>query len=506
MRTSASEADSSVLNDLISSLDGDVLSEDIPASSAPARTSSIDLEACKEQDSRFAFFPSFSMAWNVAEENFMSGTRKWLNQLKPRFSYGSIGNQASAGYYDYIASMGLSTKSTVWLNGNDDANYVTQLGTPGLVSANFTWETITTSNVGLDFALFNNRLTGMFEWFQRDTKDILSEGVDLPGVLGVAAPNQNVGKMRTRGWELQLGWRGNIGEKVQYNVGFNLWDYKSKVMKLNFNSSKSLGSLYEGMNVGEIWGYLYDGFYTVEDFKDTSSWELVDGVPTLQGYSPRPGDYKFKNLNDHQYSDSDENDINSGKNTLSEPGDMTVIGNSLPRLQYGINFGISYAGFDLSVMLQGVGKRDWMYTGELLYTFAAGDAKWYPVFEGTTDYWKPISTDPTSPDYMQPVNPNAKLPRIYGSDSGTIANSGSNRRANDHMLSDASYLRIKNLTLAYTFPKRWMNKIHVSNLRLFVSIENLATFTSLPKGIDPETLSWSYPLYRTVSFGLNFTL
>ena len=107
---------------------------------------------------------------------------------------------------------------------------------------------------------------------------------------------------------------------------------------------------------------------------------------------------------------------------------------------------------------------------------------------------------------MQPVNPNAKLPRIYGSDSGTIANSGSNRRANDHMLSDASYLRIKNLTLAYTFPKRWMNKIHVSNLRLFVSIENLATFTSLPKGIDPETLSWSYPLYRTVSFGLNFTL
>lgn len=91
-------------------------------------------------------------------------------------------------------------------------------------------------------------------------------------------------------------------------------------MKLNFNSSKSLGSLYEGMDVGEIWGYLYDGFYTVEDFKDTSSWELVDGVPTLQGYSPRPGDYKFKNLNDYQYSDSDENDINSGKSTLSEPG------------------------------------------------------------------------------------------------------------------------------------------------------------------------------------------
>lgn len=458
------------------------------------------------KDSRFAFFPSFSVAWNAAEESFMSGTRKWLNQLKPRFSYGSIGNQSSAGYYDYIASMGIDAQSTIWFNGNDDGNYATVITPPGLVSADFTWETITTTNVGLDFSLFNNRLTGMFEWFQRDTKDILTEGVDLPGVLGASAPNQNVGAMQTRGWELQLGWRGNIGEKVSYNVGFNLWDYKSVIKKLNFNSSKSLDYLYEGKTVGEIWGYLYDGFYTIEDFVDTDSWTLRDGIPSLQGYSPRPGDYKFKNLVDGQYNDDDVNEINSGKNTYDEPGDRVVIGNTTPRFQYGVNFGISYAGFDLSVMLQGIGKRDWMYTGELLYTFAAGDAKWYPVFDGTTDYWKPISTDPSSPDYMQPVNPNAKLPRIYGSDSGTIANSGSNRRNNDHMLSDASYLRIKNLTLAYTFPKRWMSKIHISNLRLFVSVENLATFTSLPKGIDPETLSWSYPLYRTVSFGLNFTL
>lgn len=457
------------------------------------------------KDSRFAFFPSFSVAWNAAEESFMSGTRRWLNQLKPRFSYGSIGNQNSAGYYDYIASMGMNTQSTVWLNGNDDANYVTQIGTPGLVSADFTWETITTTNVGLDFALFNNRLTGMFEWFQRDTKDILSEGVDLPGVLGVSAPNQNVGAMQTRGWELQLGWRGNIGEKVSYNIGFNIWDYKSTIKKLNFNSEKSLSYLYEGKEVGEIWGYLYDGFYTIDDFVDTDSWALREGVPTLQGYSPRPGDYKFKNLVDGQYSEDDVNDINGGRDTYAEPGDRVVIGNTTPRYQYGLNFGISYAGFDLSVMLQGVGQRDYMGTSELFYTFGSGDAKWYPVFDGTTDYWKPISIDPASPDYMKPVNANAKLPRIYGSGS-SIANSGSNRRTNDHMLSDASYLRIKNLTLAYTFPKRWMNKIHISNLRLFVSVENLATFSSLPDGIDPETLSWSYPLYRTVSFGLNFTL
>ena len=152
-------------------------------------------------------------------------------------------------------------------------------------------------------------------------------------------------------------------------------------------------------------------------------------------------------------------------------------------------------------MLQGVGKRDWMYTGELLYTFNSGDAKWYPVFEGTTNYWKPVSTDPEDPNYMIAANPNATLPRIYGE----VGNGAYNRRNNDRMLSDASYLRVKNVTLSYTFPKRWMNQISVTNLRAFVSLENLATFSKLPRGIDPELLSWSYPLYRTTSFGLNLT-
>lgn len=454
--------------------------------------------------SRFAFFPSFSVAWNMAEEGFMSGTRRVVNQLKPRVSYGSIGNQASAGYYDYIATMAMNTTSNVWLSDNDD-KYVTVIGMPGLVSSNFTWETITTTNVGLDFSLFDNRLTGVFEWFQRDTKDILSQSVQLPGVLGTSAPNQNVGKMRTRGWEFQLAWRGRIGEKVSYNVGFNIWDYKSSVRALNFNEEKSLSYLYEGKNVGEIWGYVHDGFYTVDDFADLNTWQLKDGVTTLQGYSPRPGDYKFKNLNDGHYSEDDVNSINGGKNTLSKPGDMTVIGNSTPRYQYGINLGISYAGFDLSAMLQGVGKRDYWNNSQLFYTFMSNDVAFSPIFKGTTDFWRPLSTDPTSPDYMVAANPGAKLPRVYNSSTGSVANSGSNRRTNDHMLSDASYLRIKNMTLAYNFPKRWTSKIHVEKLRLFVSVENLATFTSLPNGIDPETLGWGYPLYRTVSFGANLT-
>ena len=452
--------------------------------------------------SRFAFFPSFSVAWNVANEGFAKNLG-WLNELKPRFSYGSIGNQNTAGYYDYISTMALNTQATVWLDGGNDG-YVTSIGMPGLVSANFTWETITTTNAAVDFAFFNNRLTGTFEWYQRDTKDILSESVDLPSVIGAEAPNQNVGALRTRGWELSLQWRGKIGSKVDYNVGVNLWDYKSTITSLNFNTTKNLDYLYEGKTVGEIWGYEYDGFYTVDDFVESTvggDWVLKDGVPSLSGYSPRPGDYKFKNLVDNQYGDNDVNNINSGQNTADEPGDRKVIGNTTPRYQYGINLGISYAGFSLNVMLQGVGKRDYMYTGPYLYTFNNGDAQWYPVYEGTLDYWTPVSTDPSSPDYMVAANPGATLPRIYGN----LGNAGSNRRNNDHMLSSAAYMRIKNLTLSYTFPQRWLSKIQVSNLRLFLSMENLATFSSLPKGLDPETLAWSYPMYRTMSFGLNLS-
>ena len=453
--------------------------------------------------SRFAFFPSFSVAWNMAEEKFMDGTRDYVDVIKPRFSYGSIGNQNSAGYYDYIQSMGFNTQSTAWLAGSDNG-YVTAITPPlDMISSGFTWETITTTNVGLDFNLFQNRLVGTFEWYQRDVKDILSASVQMPSILGASAPTQNVGSMRTRGWELSLNWRDTFANnKGHYSVGVNLWDYKSQITNINFNEGNSLDYLYMGKVTGDYWGYVFDGFYTVDDFEDLGTWKLKEGVVSVDGVSPRPGDYKFKNLRDNQAREDETNVINAGLNTLDKPGDRTVIGNSTPRYQYGINLNVGYAGFDVSVMLQGVGKRDWMYTGELLYTFySGGDAKWYPVFEGTTNYWRPMSTDPESPDYMKAANPNATLPRIYGE----IGNGGYNRRNNDHMLSDASYMRIKNLTVSYTFPKKWMNKISIQNLRVFLSMENLATFTSLPQGIDPELLTWGYPLYRTVSFGLNLT-
>lgn len=443
------------------------------------------------KSSRFGFFPSVSAGWQIAQERFMNSTRHWLDGLKLRASYGVIGNQ-NINPYTFTPSMSVNNKATSWII---DDTYVTSISSlPALVSQNFTWEKVGTINVGLDVNLFNNRLSGVFEWYQRNTNGMLAPGVQLPAVVGASAPYQNTADMRTRGWELSLNWRDQIG-KVGYRIGFNLSDYKSEIIKYDDNAAtKLLSSYYPGQTLGEIWGYVVDGYYTVDDFVDTSSWQLKEGVTSINGYNVRPGDVKFKNLRD---DDTSTNVITSGDNTFDNPGDRKVIGNTTPRYQYGINLGMNYAGFDLNVILQGTGKRDYWISNVL--TFPMNGDNFVPLFEGLSDYWMP--KDPDNGDWSA-VNPNAKYPRIYGN----RGSSGSNLRQSDKYLSDASYLRIKNITLSYKLPKKWVNQIFLNQMKAFVSIENVATFTSLPSGIDPERIEWNYPAFRTVSFGVNITL
>lgn len=443
------------------------------------------------KSSRFGFFPSVSAGWQIAQERFMNSTRHWLDGLKLRASYGVIGNQ-NINPYTFTPSMSVNNKATSWII---DDTYVTSISSlPALVSQNFTWEKVGTINVGLDVNLFNNRLSGVFEWYQRNTNGMLAPGVQLPAVVGASAPYQNTADMRTRGWELSLNWRDQIG-KVGYRIGFNLSDYKSEIIKYDDNAAtKLLSSYYPGQTLGEIWGYVVDGYYTVDDFVDTSSWQLKEGVTSINGYNVRPGDVKFKNLRD---DDTSTNVITSGDKTFDNPGDRKVIGNTTPRYQYGINLGMNYAGFDLNVILQGTGKRDYWISNVL--TFPMNGDNFVPLFEGLSDYWMP--KDPDNGDWSA-VNPNAKYPRIYGN----RGNSGSNLRQSDKYLSDASYLRIKNITLSYKLPKKWVNQIFLNQMKAFVSIENVATFTSLPSGIDPERIEWNYPAFRTVSFGVNITL
>ncbi len=447
--------------------------------------------------SRFGFFPSVSVGWRIGQEHWMEGTRNWLDELKLRASYGSIGNQ-KINPYQFTSTMDIG-QSTVWLDNGDK---VTTISSPALVSAAFTWEKVTTLDLGLDFNAFQNRLQATFDYYVRKTTGMLAPGVEIPAVVGADAPLQNIADLKNRGWELAMSWRDGIGKDFAYHVGFNLYDNRTFIDKYN-NESGLISDYYVGREFGEQWGYVSDGYYSINDFDlekaKTGVWTLKEGVTAIQGVNVQPGDVKFKNI------DGDENNIiTSGEGTLKNPGDRRIIGNTTPRFRFGANLGISFKGLALDVMLQGVGKRDVWLGGASIYPFAgagASDAVFQPLYYNQTDYWKAKSYDPESPDYMVAANPDASLFRIYGQGN----NVGSNTRTSDKFKASGAYLRVKNLTLSYSFPHKLINAIRLSDLKLYASIENLATISSLPKGYDPETLSWSYPFYRTTTFGVSIT-
>ena len=446
------------------------------------------------KENRFGFFPSVSGGWRISEEPFMEATRKYLDNLKIRASYGSIGNQNIAPY-GFIAGMNI-TSSNVWLNKGE---FVNVISTPGLIRANYTWETVRTFDIGADLNMFNNRLQFVFDWYNRTTVGMLGNGVELPSVVGAPAPLQNVSDMRTRGWELSLSWHDKVGD-FSYRAAFNLYDHVSKITKFN-NATGNLKYHYEGEVLGEIWGYVNDGFYSIEDFviEDArqDKWILRDGVTSINGYSPKPGDLKFVDLDG-------DNEITPGENTVTKPGDRRVIGNSTPRLEYGLNLGVAWRGLDLSILLQGVGKRDYVLSNSAMFPFAGNtkEGAFLPVYANQTDYWTAKSYDPASPDYMVAANPDAYIYRIYGQ----MENVGSNTRVSDRYIQNASYMRLKNITLSYSLPAKLLAPTRVlSKVRFYLSGENLATICSLPEGYDPESLSWSYPYYRTLSLGANIT-
>lgn len=447
------------------------------------------------KNNRFGFFPSFSLGWNLAKENFMADYETWLSELKLRASWGQIGNQ-SISNYAFIPAMGAYLGPWIY-----EGKQPTTLDVPTLVSSSFTWETVETTDVGFNLSIFNNRLNLTTDWYIRDTKDMLAPGMELPAVLGAKAPRQNVADLRTKGWEITVGWRDKIGD-WRYNVGFNIYDSKTKITKFD-NENCLLGSPmntydgyhtnYVGREIGELWGYVTDGFYTIDDFEDINTWKLKEGVVSVQGVNVKPGDIKYKNLHDDKNS---VNQIDLGDNTLENPGDIQIIGNTQPRYHYGINLGVSWKTLTLDVLLQGVGKRDY-YLASAVFPFEGSE--FGGLYEGQLDYWKPV--DAANGDYAA-LNPNAKLPRIYGE----YENYGYNSRVQTKYLLDASYLRIKNVTLGYTLPKTLTEKVRLNGVKLFASVENLHTFSSLPMGLDPERLGWGYPFYRTISLGFSLNL
>ena len=430
------------------------------------------------KDGRFGFFPSVSVGWRLSEEKFMDWSKSVVSNFKLRESYGNIGNQ-SISPYQFVP--GMHSSLAHWIVNGQSA---TTLLPPALVSDNFTWEKVGTLDFGFDLNMFNNRLSTVFDWYNRTTKGMLAPGMELPGVLGAAAPMQNTADLRARGWELSVDWHDKIG-KVNYYLGFNLYDSKSEITKYD-NETGLLGKHYTGEKLGSIWGFVTDRLYTTDDFDEKG--KLKPGIARVEGYNPKPGDILYKDLNG-------DGIINGGKNTLSDSGDKCIIGNNKRRYQYGIRGGASWKGIACSFILQGVGKRDLSMMNELFYPFFDS---WSTLFDSQLNYWTP-------------ENPNSYFPRIYEKAEG---NTGANKRTQTRFLQDGSYLSLRNLTLSYNFPNKWLKPWGISNLSVFFSGENLCTFDHLPKGMDAERVvtsdmgarGFTYPYTRQYSFGVNLSL
>ena len=428
-------------------------------------------------DNRFVFLPSFSAAWRVSEESFMQSTRGWLDNLKVRSSYGILGNQLlSAGgwtgntkFYPYIPFMASATAGK-WLFV--DAEKSLMINPAGLISPDLTWEKASTFNVGIDVTVLNQRLDFSFDWYQRTTSDMLVK-VEYPELLGTTAPPANQAELRTRGWEMSLKWKDRIGEDFSYDLGLVLSDSQAEITKYD-NPTGSLNDHYVGEKIGEIWGFETEGFFqNEEDIKSHAD-------QSKYGNGWAPGDIMYKDLDG-------SNRIDEGANRLSDHGDLKIIGNTTPRYQYGINANASYKNFYASLFFQGVGKRDFWPGAEDFWPIAT---QWY-----NTQKW--FIEESWSED-----NRNAYFAR-------PLARDARNRKVQSKYIQDASYCRLKNLTVGYNFPKSWTNFLHISKAGIYFSAENLFEISNIKGAYDPESAGSSgsmiYPFQRSYSFGLNVT-
>ena len=417
---------------------------------------------------RYQFFPSVSLAWRVSEEKFFEGMKTWWDNLKLRGSYGSLGNQVVSGNFPYLATYGINSKYGALLGGK----LPVAITAPGLVSASFTWETVNQIDLGFDASFLRNRLNVSFDWYRRNTKDMLVDGEALPAVLGAKVPRMNAADLKTLGWELSLEWNDRLPFGLSYHVKGVLSDYQSTITKFN-NPTGLINKYYVGHKLNEIWGYVSNGLFQSDEEAAAHANQSY-----LYGGKWGAGDVRYEDLNG-------DNKINDGDNTLGKPGDRKVIGNSTPRFAYGITAGCEYKGFDFEMFWQGIGKRDW-FPGE-------GSAAYW----GFTNEWQTPLT--TSLDYWTTENRNAFFPKLGW-------NNGGNRVASTRYLQSASYCRLKSVTLGYTIPKAILDKVGVSRLRVYITGENLFTFTPLIKAFDPETLNnLTYPINKKFAVGLNLT-
>ena len=462
----------------------------------------------KGRSNRYGFFPSGSIGWRISEENFWEGLRGWWNNMKIRASYGRLGNQSldrdTYGDFPYLANYPYSSKIGMILGGTRPVG----VGTPGLVSARLTWEKVDQLDLGFDAAFFQNRLTAEFDWYQRDTKGMLTGGQALPSVLGTNVPNENAADLRTNGWELSIGWNDHISSiGLNYYVRGTLADYQAKITKYE-NPTGGIGSYYVGRKIGEIWGFESNGlFQSEQEIANAADQSFVWGgkwTPGMTRYEDLNGDGEINQgiagmykLDGKYYvpGDAGYNDVVNNPNatpvgtyTLENSGDWKIIGNSTPRYTFGITVGAEWKGFDFDMFWQGTGKRDYF----------TDSAEFFPI----AGEWN-VPQKHTTGDYWTPENPGAYFPVL----SLNGGKNGASKVSSTRYLQNASYGRLKSLMFGYSLPKQLISKIGLQKLRVYVQGENLLTITPMKKWADPETLgNMTYPLQKKFTIGLNLTL
>ena len=421
------------------------------------------------KNDRFVFCPSFSVGWRVSEEAFMENTSSWLDNLKFRFSSGELLNQPDA-YYPYQAVMESGTANFII---ND--KIVNTVRVPGLVSPSLTFEKARTDNFGVDISVLKNRLSYTFEYYNRKTRDILVEGSEAyPTVLGANPPLINSGVLQTKGFDMMLEWKDRLSNGLRYNVALTLGDYSTEVLSFPANPTKIIDQLYDGAKVGDIWGYETGGILQESDLELNTTQNRYYFYGPYTTSTLYPGDPWVRDLNN-------DGIITTGSNTVDNPGDRRIIGNSLARYRYGVNLGASWKGFDLNVLFQGTAKRDLWISSTTYWGGGTNNAgsKW--MYDRS---WKPDQTDATFPRYRSSA----------GAPSTQTA-----------WLVNGAFLRLKQAVLGYNIPQSLLQKINVSNLRLTLSGFNLFELTKIPSIFDPEQISDAYPQYRSLSVGAQIT-
>jgi TonB-linked SusC/RagA family outer membrane protein len=445
---------------------------------------------------RFGFFPSVSAGWKINKESFWKVSPKAISELKIRGSYGSLGNGNIASYaFQEIFNI---NQSGVILNGVRPQT----TRNPGVVPENLTWETSTTSNIGLDISMMSNRLSFSGDAYVRKTTDMFTFGLTPPAVFGASVPRGNYADLTTKGWEASITWKDKIGngkKPFKYNVRFVLSDNKTVIDKYN-NPEKFLNDYYVGQTIGEIWGYETAGFFI--DAADIAS--SAKQNPQMRA-SPTglwfPGDIKLRDLNKDGL-------INVGENKAGNSGDRRIIGNSSARYSFGVNLGADWNNFSFSVFLQGVGKQQWYPSTEA------------EMFWG--QYNRPYNNIPIFHlgNMWTPQNTNAYFPRTM-SRAASNATTRTLGVAQTRYLQNVAYVRMKNIQIGYNLPSNWTKRIGAQTMRLYFSGENLFTYSPMYKVVkntidvenavrsDRDTNSgnsgdgYNYPMLKSYSFGVN---